>query len=216
MMCGHCGFTGDLDQKVSKAIRTEDICDQHGNPTGGEWSEVVEVLRCPSCSGLTLRLYDWSDFLDPQDVVVRVLYPQPRDASGLPPAVASEYAKAQRVRGIDPDYFAVGVRRTLEAICSDQGFPRTNKRDSLYARLQRLAQAGSLPSVFVGMADHLKDLGNLGAHPDDAAVDVEDVADADEFMEAILEYLYRAPRQVELVRTRLRERRNTRSEPTQS
>jgi hypothetical protein len=58
------------------------------------------------------------------------------------------------------------------------------------------------------MADHLKDLGNLGAHPDDLAVDEADVAVADEFMEAILEYLYRAPRQVELVRARLRERRN--------
>jgi hypothetical protein len=46
MACGHCGFAGELDRKVSQAIRTEDIYDQHDNPTGAEWSEFVEVLRC--------------------------------------------------------------------------------------------------------------------------------------------------------------------------
>ncbi len=57
------------------------------------------------------------------------------------------------------------------------------------------------------MADHLKDLGNLGAHPGEVAVDPEDVSVAADFMEAILEYVYRAPQKIDAVRTRLTERR---------
>jgi hypothetical protein len=167
----------------------------------------MEVHECPNCAGYTLSTYGWEDSMSPDEAVTQVIYPKPRDASALPPAVEVEYAKAQRVRGIDPDYFAVGIRRTLEAVCEVQGVPRRNNRDSLYARLRRLAEAGGLPDTFVDMADHLRDLGNLGAHPGDIALDGDDVEVAADFMEAILEYLYRAPRQLEAVRERLERRR---------
>ena len=206
MLCGHCRFEGALDRKVAQAIERDVVLDQYGNEAG-EWSTVMEVHQCPNCAGYTLSSYGWEDSMSPDEIVTQIIYPKLRDASALPATVAVEYTKAQRVRGIDADYFAVGIRRTLEAVCTERGVPRQNNRDSLYARLERLAQAGGLPDTFVEMADHLRDLGNLGAHPGDFAVDKDDVDVAAEFMEAILEYLYRAPRQLEAVRERLQRRR---------
>jgi Domain of unknown function (DUF4145) len=205
--CGHCQFPGSLERKISEAIERDYLLDQYGNEHG-EWVTVMEVHQCPNCAGYSLSLYGSEDSMSPDEVNVRLIYPQPRDISALPPRVRTEYEKAQRVRGIDPDYFAVGIRRTLEAVCDERGVPRETPRDSLYARLQRLAQAGSLPETFVGMADHLKDLGNLGAHPGEIALDRDDVDVAADFMEAILEYLYRAPGQLEAVRDRLQRRKD--------
>lgn len=196
-----------LEKKISQVIERDCVLDQHENEVG-EWATVMEVHQCPNCAGYTLSVYGWEDSMSPEEAVTRVIYPQPRDASALPPRVEVEYEKAQRVRAIDPDYFAVGIRRTLEAVCEERGIPRQNSRDSLYARLQRLAKAGSLPDTFIGMADHLKDLGNLGAHPGEIALDRDDVEVAADFMEAILEYLYRAPGQLEAVRERLQQRKD--------
>jgi hypothetical protein len=131
--------------------------------------------------------------MDPDDVSFVVIYPQgSRDLSALPQRVRMEYANAQRVKSIDANFYAVGVRRTLEAVCTDRGFPRVG-RQTLFDRLDKLAKAQGLPEVFVEMAHHLRDLGNLGAHEDDVEVESADVDVAADFAEAILEYLYRAP-----------------------
>ncbi len=146
MACGHCGFLGDLETKVSEVIDREDMLGGGGKPIG-EWTKIVQVQRCPVCSELILSQYDWNDWMEPDEAVVEVIYPQPRNASPLPAAVAKEYGKAQRVRTIDNEYFALGIRRTLEVICADRGFPQKTKGDSLKSRLKCLAAAGRLPQA---------------------------------------------------------------------
>jgi hypothetical protein len=69
--------------------------------------------------------------------------------------------------------------------------------------LDKLAKADCLPKVFVEMADHLRALGNLGAHEDDVELEAADADVAAEFAEAILEYLYRVPARVEHARASL-------------
>jgi hypothetical protein len=198
--CGHCGFLGNLDEKGSCTVQNGTDPGRFGE--GYEWSTVARTMVCPACRKLTFDVYDWADWLEPEEVAVRVLYPTELDQSTLPPSVRAEYDKAQRVKGIVEEFYAVGIRRTLEAICTDQGFPKTG-RETLNHRLGRLARADRLPGVFEDMAMHLKDLGNLGAHPAGVAVEAEDVAVAADFVEAILDYLYRAPARVEQVKTRL-------------
>src|SRR2546423_229438 len=76
----------------------------------------------------TLGRYLWTDFFDPQDVDVLRVYPKPYSREALPSNVAKAYQLALRDRGTDPAFYAVGVRRTLEAICDHEGIPRTGKR----------------------------------------------------------------------------------------
>jgi hypothetical protein len=71
--------------------------------------------------------------------------------------VADEYRRAQRVRS-EPVFYAVGIRRTLEALCAERGV----KGKTLYDRIEKLAASGDLPATFVDMATVLRQLGNMG------------------------------------------------------
>jgi hypothetical protein len=118
MPCNHCGFGGELEQKLHGVIKrvTSD------NPSTGpiDFDTIARVRVCPVCDKLTLERYHWHDFLDPGDVDIEVLYPPEPDLSGLPARVEKEYARARRVRA-EPVFYTVAIRRTLEAICSEEG-----------------------------------------------------------------------------------------------
>ena len=201
MACGHCGFAGDLDQKVQTTVRSEPIIDNDGQDIGLTYDTVVSVSVCPRCHKLTLESYDWSDFIDPPDVQIETLYPAPPSYDGIPDAVAREYRRAQRVRS-EPVFYAVGIRRTLEALCAERGV----QGGTLYDRLERLAASGGLPETFAEMATVLRKLGNLGAHVGEDEIREEDAPVLGEFADAILEYLYRAPAKVASVKAELEKR----------
>jgi hypothetical protein len=201
MACGHCGFTGDLDQKIHEAVKSSPILDQHGAETGVTYDTVVTVSLCPQCDKLTLESYGWSDFMDPTEARVERLYPAPPSYEGIPEAVASEYRRAQRVRS-EPVFYAVGIRRTLEALCAERGV----QGRSLFERIEKLAASGGLPETFAEMATVLRRFGNLGAHVGEDELTDEDAPVLGEFADAILEYLYRAPAKVAAVQAALEKR----------
>jgi len=201
MACGHCGFPGDLDQRVHEAVRSTPIIDQNDEDTGATYDTVVTVSLCPRCNKLTLESYGWSDLMDPTDVQVETLYPAPPAYDGIPEAVAKEYRRAQRVRS-EPVFYAVGIRRTLEVLCAERGV----EGRTLFERIEKLAASGGLPEIFAEMATVLRKLGNLGAHVGHDELTDEDAPILGEFADAILEYLYRAPAKVAAVRAALEER----------
>jgi hypothetical protein len=190
MACGHCGFSGDLEQKVHTAVKEVPITDTDGRDLGVTYDTMVTVSVCPNCDRLTFESYGWADFMDPGDVVVEVLYPAAPSYDGIPEPVAAEYRRAQRVKS-EPVFYAVGIRRTLEALCAE----RSVEGRSLYERIEKLAASGDLPATFAEMATVLRKLGNLGAH-----------VGLGEFADAILEYLYRAPTKVAAVQAALTQR----------
>ncbi|MGZ3147681.1 DUF4145 domain-containing protein [Lentzea chajnantorensis] len=134
------------------------------------------------------------------DYAYMILYPQVQDFSLVPPNVRAEYEKAQRVRAIDSEFYALGLRGTLEALCIEHGLIGDG---NLFGKLKQLATDKSLPGVFSDMADYLRQLGNFGAHISGLTVNPEDVVAANEFIEAIFEYLYVAPAKLNRVTSEL-------------
>lgn len=202
MNCKHCGAEDSVVEIVSKVYESGEV-DPGAYGYVGEWSRALSVGRCAKCDGFTLQIYSYADWMDPEDVTYYVLYPQSRDMSSVPASVKKEYDKARRVRSIDPEFYVIGLRRTLEALCADQGVVRGD----LVSRLKKLAEDAKLPGAFVDMADYLRHLGNVGAHQSDVEVTASDVEAATDFTDAILEYLYVAPARLNLVKASLEQRR---------
>jgi hypothetical protein len=139
-----------------------------------------------------------------------VVFPTLTEAAPLPDVVSKDYEAALLVRHIEPNAYAVLVGRLLERICQEQGIAG---KEPLARKLQRLAEGGAIPPVLAEMADQLRQIRNLGAHAEAGEVADEDVPVIAEFIEAIVEYLYRAPAKVETVRQRL-DPANSKKSPT--
>ncbi|WP_084789580.1 DUF4145 domain-containing protein [Saccharomonospora iraqiensis] len=201
MNCRHCGASDTLERVLDEAIekRSEDAWDRRY-----EWSQNLFVQRCKWCKELTLSTYVYSDWMNPEDVSYRTVYPEQRDLSFLPSRVKVELEKAQKVKAVDASYYALGLRRTLEAICTENGIGR---KANLGERLKDLARQENLPDVFVGMAVYLRHLGNIGAHESGIDVTNADIIAATEFTDAILEFLYIAPAKLDRVSKELEDRK---------
>ena len=201
--CGHCGFTGPLEHRGNVTGETHsELHDRVGEHT---WETIWSLHRCPQCKEPTLETYAWSDqFSDPESLVPTVLYPGASDDSVLPPLIRKHREAARRVKGLDPSFYALGIRRMLEAMCIAEQAQGT----SLYQQLQYLATQGRLPQTLVDVATQLRKLGNLGAHVSSVEVIASDVPLIDDLAEAMLEYLYRAPAKVAAVEAELTRRQS--------
>jgi Domain of unknown function (DUF4145) len=188
--CGHCGHAGRLEEVARPVVRTESSQMQGI----GE----VEVLtywflyRCAGCGRATLEEDWWCDeFGEAEDDTSRQLFPAPQDDSGIPDAVKRSCWEANRIKGEAPALYAVGMRRTIEAVCRDKG-----AEGDLKPMLNKLGRQGDLPGPLVAMGHQLRKRGNLGAHANELQVSAEDIPVIEEFVEAVLEYIYRAPAKV--------------------
>lgn len=202
MKCGHCNADDSLDQIVQHALEEGERELQPGFSI--TWGKYVSVMRCSNCKGLILRTYSYGDHMDVDDIEFEVLYPQQPDHSAVPERIHVEYKRAQKVKNVDAGYYLIGLRRTLEAICVENGIDK----GLLWKKLEQLATIRQLPQVFADMAAHLKDLGNIGAHDFDINVGASDATVASDFIVAILEYLYIAPAKLDRVKKELARRRD--------
>ena len=185
MPCGHCGFTGDLSEKSFATIKTVEYVSPDGF-TDYQWYIHARVMQCPGCEGLIFYTYREWHYEDPADWPVTILYPQPPDVRGLPEKVREFYEKALPTKASDPTSFVVGIGNILEAICAEQGIS-SNK--TLQRKLQDLA--AKFPDTLADMTHHLRKLRNRGAHGD--MVEASDAKIAADFVESILDHLYRNP-----------------------
>jgi len=197
--CGHCGFPGTLEHKCNVVADT--IHDRVAGHDELDARIIWIVHRCPACSGPTLSEF-WDGISDPEDEPSRI-YPTARDNRALPKNIRDAYDRALKVKKIDPGFYAVGVRRMLEAVCDDRGVPTGD----LFNRLTALAQSAAIPTMLAEQAQELRNLGNLGAHEKDIDVEEADVPVIEDFAEAVLEYLYRAPAKLTALRASLDQRK---------
>src|SRR4051794_34353389 len=118
MACSHCAFKGDLTKLQAVTLEREDL------EFGQSVDHILEIRRCPACDELTLESYWWPDWYDGEDgppAKVTRLYPTgPPDNGALPRRVRDAYEAALKVKRIEPTFYAVGIRRTLEAICNTE------------------------------------------------------------------------------------------------
>jgi hypothetical protein len=195
--CGHCGFPGELEHKGNTVVETssDDVRD-YGEI---EWTRYWSLKRCPACREPTLSEIWWSDDVSSPDEEPTAIYPTPRDNSAVPENVSEKYDRALKVKKVDPGLYAVGIRRMLEAVCNDKGV----RTGDLFDRIDALAENRAIPGTLQAQAQRLRRLGNLGAHDKDIDVEEADVPIIEDFAEAILEYLYRAPAKLDALEASL-------------
>ena len=200
--CGHCGFVGPLHQVARESVETdtEEIEDGRWHLS---WTLWWMLYRCPACTEPTVARLWWSDEISDAEDRPQVIYPTKRDNAALPDAVRRSYDKALKVKKVDPGFYAVGIGRMLEAVCKDKG-----QRDGdLNNRLDALAQEGIVPGPLAEQAHQLRGLRNFGAHDAEVEVVEADVPVIEDFAEAILEFLYRAPAKLGALAASLDERK---------
>jgi hypothetical protein len=112
----------------------------------------------------------------------------------LPDDVAEFYAAAIRVldAGV-PDAAAVQLRRTLEAAAARHGVTT----GPLVKRIEKLIEKGLITNEFARVLDHIRKVGNVGAHATDERVDEETARRALLFTTQVLRNLFEIPAELE-------------------
>lgn len=159
------------------------------------------ALTCPRCAGAVLLelmvLPDsttGTEIADYAEVVELNVIPSDggalRTVKHLPENVQRFYDDAQRVldAGV-PDAAAVQLRKTLEAAAAH----RNVKEKSLYASVEKLIENGYITKDFSKLLDHVRKIGNLGAHYNDEKIDVDEVNRAMRFTTQVLRNLFEVP-----------------------
>jgi hypothetical protein len=187
--CGHCANTAPAG--IVSEYSGLKVYEDERTSLSWDAGHVYQLVECPACGGISLRRYYWhSDAMDPSEVVFETLYPSTRlSPRGLPEKIATSYESAAKVRGIDPNAYAVLVGRVLELICEDRGA----RGNSLAGKLKDLATRGEVPQKLVDVADGLRQLRNLGAHAFLGELTGAEVPVLEDLTRAILEYVYTAP-----------------------
>lgn len=201
--CKHCANTAPMEI-VAKYSAVKSYDDESRN-FSWDAGTVYELLLCPACESVSLRSYFWRDAMDPADINYKTLHPtQSERPVGLPDSIARAYDAAQKVRNIDPNSYGVSLGRLLELVCRD----RNASGQGLGNKLKNLASNGEIPKKLVGVANGLRILRNVGAHPTLGELTASELPIMDTLCRAILEYVYSAPFLAKQAETCLRELKN--------
>ena len=201
LTCGHCGTEKSLEHKENVILERRSQELQNWGEI--EWVTVASIYRCGACKELTVDQYIWADEVG-ESFADRRLFPTKRDNSAVPARVRERLTQALRVKRIEPDFYAVGIRKMLETVCNEEGATGSD----LFEMLDDLAAKDRIPRLLADVAHELRKLGNLGAHDETVSVSSEEVPPIEDLADAILEFLYRAPAKLAAVQAGLEERRN--------
>lgn len=203
--CEHCGHFASM-LILSKAWDRLPY-----NPEEYEWDGdyLYTLLKCHACKNVMLFQEYVYRYVDPEPPPFcpdlydpDILYPTSmRRPKGLPDKVLKAYRSAQRVRYVDPNSYAVQLRRMLEFICKDQNA----SGNSLAAKLQHLSARNLIPDQLGYVVKHLKNFGNIGAHAADFDITEAEIPLLDSLAQAIVEYIYTAPALVQEAEERFRQ-----------
>lgn len=108
---------------------------------------------------------------------------------GLPEKILKSYLSALKVKTIDANAFGVLIGRTIELVCED----RRAVGNSLEKKLKNLAERGEIPARLADVANSLRQLRNIGAHPSIGELSENEVPILNNLCIALLEYVYSAP-----------------------
>jgi hypothetical protein len=212
-LCGHCGREGTLD-RVNSWITLDSTTRLEPNPPFAP-DEIIsdrrlQVWRCSVCGEPTLKQYYWIEpYSDPEDEWnADTLYPREHDVTDLPDRVAQNYSQMMQVL-FQPQSFAVGAGRVLEAVCADLGI----RHGRLRRRLEKLAADQKLPQRLADQAILVTEYRNIGGHDDDREVQADDVPLIRGFVDSLLEYLYWGPAKYERAAAVFEERKAKRNDP---
>jgi len=170
--------------------------------TGTSVSRSWALMTCPRCAGATLIEIE----LDipsgppghgiPESEGVHEVNVLPRNdevnqtVRHLPDDVAEFFNGAQRVlvAGV-PDAAAVQLRKTLEAAAAHKEV----KEKTLYASVEKLIELNFITKDFAQLLNHVRKIGNLGAHYTDEKIGQAEVLRAMRFTTQVLRNLFEVP-----------------------
>ncbi len=184
--CPHCGNTTPL--QVVGSSTSHDVED------GQSVCETrFYLMSCKTCTGTLLFAAEYVQD-DGRDLHrAQLVWPTKSNLDiRVPAAIRECYEEAYQVKVTSPMAFAVLIRRSLEAVCSDRGV----QKRSLAASLQALVEQDQIPLVCADMTKVIKAIGNYGAHFTDMKVNASQVKVIDDFFRALIEYVYVAPAKI--------------------
>jgi hypothetical protein len=188
--CPRCGRISNFNHEAVGFLRAD-----AGGPL-----ESVAVLRCMGCK-------DGTAIVHTRDGTGLHWYPAPGAGQldpAVPPAIASCYDEGMRCLGIAANRAAaVMFRSVLTLFIKDKGTEMAKAERHLKTALKNMKEDGGLHASLWDWADHLNQLGNEGAHPED----YDDVTDAEaqglaDFVRHLLRHEYEMPAQLAAARAR--------------
>lgn len=201
--CAHCG----IDARMFIVCEGEHTLTDNGSDGDVWFTDFYQLLLCPSCNSINVikTSYDSEtspiDWVGNYDVVVEYLFPSIKSGNfkNLPRRVEKSYARAIKLKKLEPMASVIFSRKSLEAICDDQKATGRNLKD----KIDNLAQKGAIPTLLKDAAHSVRVLGNEGAHELDAEVSVDDAETLLALCDAIIGYVYEAPQLVQRIQERL-------------
>ena len=198
LQCRHCS-----NQTRQRVVANYSQVESYEDPRSGVFWDagpIWKLIMCPACSSVSLLRIYFHDGFEPDEWKMSVMFPTMDEApAGLPTEVGKAYQAAQHVRNVDSNAFAVLLGRVLDIVCIYKGA----KGDSLYRRLNSLAESGEIPDKLAEMADQLRQLRNIGAHADLGELTPAEVPVLDALCNVVLEYVYTAPQLIEQVKQKI-------------
>ena len=170
-----------------------------GSSTDNTRSKWWTIISCPRCAGIVILETNPKGESPPQVLQVIPGDSEEVNVRHLPTDVEEYYKDALRVLDVGvPDAAAVQLRRTLEAACAHHGVDA----GPLVKRIQALMKQGLVTGEFGKVLDHVRKIGNVGAHAGDERLDEDTVQRALRFTTQVLRNLFEIPeelRQIEAV-----------------
>lgn len=200
--CPNCG--NKTSQKLFSVVTGYEVIDiDAGEEITAE--DYYFTVQCSTCREVSL-LVNWEHDEDPTDLsVAGVLYPVKKNfRDPVPEAIAKIYNEAKKIEKISPISFAVMGRKVIESIAMD----RNAKGKDLKQKIKDLAAKNIIPDILYKMSDAVRVLGNLGAHDINIDISSEEAKILDEFMVALIEYVYIAPKKIEDLIERIRQKKD--------
>lgn len=160
------------------------------------------ALACPNCASMTLvevRIdstpsLTQAEVLDRYEITEIRVVPSNGAAIAtvkhLPADVEKFFLSANRVLAAgEPDAAAVQLRKTLEAAAAQKGV--TEK--TLYKSVEKLIEQGMITTDFSKLLDHVRKIGNMGAHYTDEELGQTEVERSLRFTTQVLRNLFEVP-----------------------
>jgi hypothetical protein len=161
--------------------------DIQANASYGDESH--QIQRCQACGKFVYRLMG-------PGAAVRAQWPLPgiqAPHSSVPAPIGADWYEAHLCESIGAHRAAAAMaRRAVQGVAIEQGA----KGNTLNAQLKDLGAKATLHSMLIDWADHIRLLGNSGAHPGADGLETVSKEEANEvvrFLDELLRWLYELP-----------------------
>lgn len=214
--CPRCGRVSNFGRVGSLPLSfNSSVLIGPDNKSMRDHDEQVTVLGCPGCNqgvvvieekyvgGRAARSGGNSGVIQWRGIH---WWPSPgmkATAPDIPAAVGEAMAEGTRCLAIQaPRAAVVMFRGALAEIVTDRGSATAQGKHSLAGQLKQMGSEGALDNTLADWADHIRVIGNAGAHPNTLApVSIKEAEELARLLASLLDYLYIMPAKVRRARS---------------